>query len=256
MNLQMFVGGLQMMRETKQVLGYLNANYPELHEDADRLASALVKARVLDNEPEVIEKIINAPNKFEFIDLIYHIQSVRTFVDTVLEAGDKSAAVIRNLRFYLKEGGNMEKSEVNLANNLKTVLNVFNHQLKSNIDLQFDVDEQLFVFGYENKLYQLWSNLIKNAIDAIGNSGQLIIKGESIGKFIEVSVSNSGKMIPVEIQDKIFEKFFTTKSSANGTGLGLSIVKKVIEEHGAKIRLNSNAEFTSFIVTFESSINS
>ncbi len=150
----------------------------------------------------------------------------------------------------------MEKSEVNLADNLRTVLNVFNHQLKSNIDLQFDVSEDLVVFGYENKLYQLWSNLIKNAIDAIGDSGQLIIKGKSNGTSIEVSVTNSGKMIPVEIQDKIFEKFFTTKSSANGTGLGLSIVKKVIEEHSAKIRLTSDDVFTSFIVTFETSINS
>jgi PAS domain S-box-containing protein len=255
MNVQMFVGGLQMMRETKQVLGYLNANYPELNDDADKLASALVKARILDDEPEVIEKIIKAPNSLEFIDLIYHIQSVRTFVDTVLEAGDKSASVIRNLRFYLKEGGNMEKVDVNLANNLRTVLNVFNHQLKSNIDLQFDVSEDLVVFGYENKLYQLWSNLIKNAIDAIGDSGQLIIKGKSNGNLIEVTVTNSGKMIPVEIQDRIFEKFFTTKSSANGTGLGLSIVKKVIEEHSAKIRLTSDDAFTSFIVTFETSIN-
>jgi signal transduction histidine kinase len=255
MNVQMFVGGLQMMRETKQVLGYLNVNYPELNDDADKLASALVKARILDDEPEVIEKIIKAPNSLEFIDLIYHIQSVRTFVDTVLEAGDKSASVIRNLRFYLKEGGNMEKVDVNLANNLRTVLNVFNHQLKSNIDLQFDVSEDLVVFGYENKLYQLWSNLIKNAIDAIGDSGQLIIKGKSNGNLIEVTVTNSGKMIPVEIQDRIFEKFFTTKSSANGTGLGLSIVKKVIEEHSAKIRLTSDDAFTSFIVTFETSIN-
>lgn len=250
MNVQMFVGGLQMMRETKQLLAFLNANYPEL-KDADKLASALVKARILEDEPEVIDKVINAPNSYEFIDLIYHIQSVRTFVDTVLEAGDKSASVIRNLRFYLKEGGNLEKSAVNIKDNLRTVLNVFNHQLKSNIDLQFDVQENLYVTGYETKLYQLWSNLIKNAIDAIGESGQLIIEAQAIGNYIEVAITNSGKMIPLEIQDKIFDKFFTTKSSANGTGLGLSIVKKVIEEHGAKIRLESNDEFTSFIVTFD-----
>ncbi len=250
MNVQMFVGGLQMMRETKQLLAYLNTNYPDL-KDADKMASALVKTRILENEPEVIEKIINAPNSYDFIDLVYHIQSVRTFVDTVLEAGDKSASVIRNLRFYLKEGGNLEKTEVHLKDNLRTVLNVFNHQLRTNIDLQFDVPESLVVFAYENKLYQLWSNLIKNAIDAIGDKGQLIITGKSLGNIIEVTVTNSGKMIPIEIQDKIFEKFFTTKSSANGTGLGLSIVKKVIEEHGAKIRLTSNDDFTSFIVTFD-----
>jgi signal transduction histidine kinase len=250
MNVQMFVGGLQMMRETKQLSAFLNSNYPELKE-ADKMAAALVKARILEDEPEIIDKVIHAPNSYDFIDLIYHIQSVRTFVDTVLEAGDKSASVIRNLRFYLKEGGNLEKTEVNLKDNLRTVLNVFNHHLRANIDLHFDVSETLTVFGYETKLYQLWSNLIKNAIDAIGERGQLLISGRLIGNNIEVAITNSGKMIPVDIQDKIFEKFFTTKSSSNGTGLGLSIVKKVIEEHGAKIRLSSNDDFTSFIVTFD-----
>ncbi len=250
LNVQMFVGGLQMMRETKQLSAFLNSNYPELKE-ADKMAAALVKARILEDEPEIIDKVIHAPNSYDFIDLIYHIQSVRTFVDTVLEAGDKSASVIRNLRFYLKEGGNLEKTEVNLKDNLRTVLNVFNHHLRANIDLHFDVSETLTVFGYETKLYQLWSNLIKNAIDAIGERGQLLISGRLIGNNIEVAITNSGKMIPVDIQDKIFEKFFTTKSSSNGTGLGLSIVKKVIEEHGAKIRLSSNDDFTSFIVTFD-----
>jgi signal transduction histidine kinase len=65
-----------------------------------------------------------------------------------------------------------------------------------------------------------------------------------------VEVKNSGKMIPLEIRDKIFEKFFTTKADMNGTGLGLSIVSKVIEDHGAQIKLNSDEHYTSFLVTF------
>ena len=249
-DVQMFVGGLQMLRETQSLSNYLQKHYPKV-EDIPNLSSALVKARILENEPEVIEKILTSDNPIEFIDLIYHIQSTRTFVDTVLEAGDKSASVIKNLRFYLKEGGTLEKTHVNIKNNIRTVLNVFNHQIKHNVDLHFNVPEDLEVIGYENKLYQLWSNLIKNAIDAIGEKGKLIIDAKRENGRIEVSVKNTGKMIPIELQDKIFEKFFTTKDKSNGTGLGLSIVKKVVEEHGAKIKLNSNEEFTSFIVTFE-----
>ena len=139
---------------------------------------------------------------------------------------------------------------MNLHENIRTVLNVFNHQLKHGIDLNFEVPESLEIVGYESKLYQLWSNLIKNAIDAIGSKGELIITGWQENGRLMVEIKNSGQMIPHEIRHKIFEKFFTTKAENNGTGLGLSIVSKVIEDHGAQIKLSSDEHYTSFLVTF------
>jgi PAS domain S-box-containing protein len=248
-NVKMFIGGLQVMRETKAFNEMLQQRYPE-RTDIDSLASAFVKARILADEDTVIDYVLSGNNPMELLDLMYHIQSIRTFVDTVMEAGEKAASVIRNLRFYLKEGANLNKEHVNLHENISTVLNVFNHQLKHGIDLNFDVPESLAIVGYESKLYQLWSNLIKNAIDAIGSKGELIITGWQENGHLMVEIKNSGKMIPYEIRDKIFEKFFTTKAENNGTGLGLSIVSKVIEDHGAQIKLNSDEHYTSFLVTF------
>ena len=251
-NVKMFIGGLQVMRETKAFSEMLKLRYPERN-DLDNLSSAFVKARILAEEDAVIDYVMSGNNPFELLDLMYHIQSIRTFVDTVMEAGEKAASVIRNLRFYLKEGANISKDNVNLHENIRTVLNVFNHQLKQGIDLHFDGPQDLEIVGYESKLYQLWSNLIKNAIDAIGSRGELSISGWKEKGRLMVEVKNSGKMIPIEIQDKIFEKFFTTKAEMNGTGLGLSIVSKVIEDHGAQIKLDSNEHNTSFLVTFTTS---
>ncbi len=248
-NVKMFIGGLQVMRETKAFGEVLQARYPERN-DLENLASAFVKARILADEDAVINYVMSGNNPMDLLDLMYHIQSIRTFVDTVMEAGEKAASVIRNLRFYLKEGANLSKDNVNLHENIRTVLNVFNHQLKHGIDLYFDVPQDLEIVGYESKLYQLWSNLIKNAIDAIGSKGELRITGWQENGKLMVEVKNSGKMIPLEIRDKIFEKFFTTKSEMNGTGLGLSIVSKVIEDHGAQIKLDSDEHNTSFLVTF------
>ena len=248
-NVKMFIGGLQVMRETKAFNEVLQQRYPE-RTDLDALASAFVKARILADEDTVIDYVMSGKNPMELLDLMYHIQSIRTFVDTVMEAGEKAASVIRNLRFYLKEGANLSKEQVNLHENISTVLNVFNHQLKQGIDLNFDVPESLEIVGYESKLYQLWSNLIKNAIDAIGSKGELTITGWKENGRLMVEIKNSGQMIPYEIRDKIFEKFFTTKAENNGTGLGLSIVSKVIEDHGAQIKLNSDVHYTSFLVTF------
>lgn len=248
-NVKMFIGGLQVMRETKAFNEVLQQRYPD-RTDLDTLASAFVKARILADEDTVIDYVMSGNNPMELLDLMYHIQSIRTFVDTVMEAGEKAASVIRNLRFYLKEGANLSKEQVNLHENISTVLNVFNHQLKHGIDLNFEVPDDLEIIGYESKLYQLWSNLIKNAIDAIGSKGELIITGWQENGHLMVEIKNSGKMIPHEIRDKIFEKFFTTKAENNGTGLGLSIVSKVIEDHGAQIKLNSDEHYTSFLVTF------
>lgn len=248
-NVQMFVGGMQTIRETKAMNEYIRVHFPD-YEKKEQLSSALVKARIQTTEPEVISVVASTPNALAFADLIYHIQSIRTFVDTVLEAGDKASSVIKNLRFYLKEGSQLIKTPVNLHDNLQTVLNVFNHQLKYTIDLKFDVPNDIFIYGYETKLYQLWSNLIKNAIEAIQSSGELRIDAKKTSSGIQVAIRNTGEPIPLEIQGKIFEKFFTTKGNTTGTGLGLSIVRKVVEEHGAKIKLDSNQQYTSFIVTF------
>jgi signal transduction histidine kinase len=58
-------------------------------------------------------------------------------------------------------------------------------------------------------------------------------------------------MITKEIQERIFEKFFTTKSAKNGTGLGLNIVKNILDEHDAFISLDSNEKLTTFTITFK-----
>jgi signal transduction histidine kinase len=249
-NVQMFIGGLQTMRETQAMRQLLEDQYSQL-EDREEIANALVKARIQPHQTTVIKQLLGSENPLALIDLVYHIHSIRTFINTVLEAGDKAASVIKNLRFYLKEGDVHHKTEVRLYDNIKTVLNVFSHQLKHGIDLHFNIPSDLVVLGYETKLYQLWSNLIKNAIDAIGEKGELHIEGRKLGHSVEIKVSNTGVPIPKELQEKIFDKFFTTKGGKNGTGLGLSIVRKVVDEHHAKINVESNENVTSFIVTFE-----
>ena len=65
-----------------------------------------------------------------------------------------------------------------------------------------------------------------------------------------IIVENNGPMIPNHQLGKIFEKFYTTKGKRNGSGLGLSIVKNVLEEHKAKITVNSDQEKTQFTITF------
>jgi signal transduction histidine kinase len=253
--IELFVGGLQQRKENELFRSYLKNNFSELSaEDIEMLATGLVKNRVAIHDGKLIAEIVNAPNSREFLELIYHIQMTRNFVDTILSSGERASQVINDLRSFIRDKKTSDKTEINLQQNIATVLNIFNYELKRNTDIQFLVEPELKIIGIDIRLFQLWSNLIKNAVESmseINERGLLRIVSSETEKQIIISVENNGPKIPQEIQDRIFEKFFTTKAAKNGSGLGLSIVSSVIQEHNAQLELFSNDLVTKFIVKFK-----
>jgi signal transduction histidine kinase len=84
---------------------------------------------------------------------------------------------------------------------------------------------------------QVFLNLIKNAADACGPDGELIINTEYIHPWVKISFSDNGTGIPEGSLNRIFEPFFTTKSK--GMGMGLSICQRIIKTHGGQIAANN-----------------
>jgi signal transduction histidine kinase len=166
------------------------------------------------------------------------------------QASERSAQVVMTLRSYLKANSDSLKP-ISLDKSIQTVIQIFNHELKYKIALGYNVPDDLIIMGYESKLFQLWSNLIKNALEAMTEGGELNIEAYRKANCIHVCIENTGPEIPKEIKHHIFDKFFTTKDAQNGTGLGLSIVKKVIEEHSASIKVNSSPARTKFEIIFD-----
>jgi PAS domain S-box-containing protein len=257
MNFDLFVGGLQMRKESNLFKEYLKENYPHLTESLrNKLADLFVKARILLSEKETIDRVIQSVNPEIFLNLIYQIQMTRTFVDTIINSGERAANVVQDLKSFIKDPKNSGKSMVNLHKNIASVLNIFNFEIQRNAELFFTVDSQLEIEGYDIRLFQLWSNLIKNSLEAIEESevhGQLRIYSEEHPKEIAICVENTGKQIPEEVKNRIFDKFFTTKANKNGSGLGLSIVKNVVDEHNSRIIVDSNPQRTWFKIYFRRS---
>ena len=81
-------------------------------------------------------------------------------------------------------------------------------------------------------------NLFTNAIEAMGNTGKIIVRSKETGTDVIIEVENSGESIPPEIVPRIFDPLFTTKKS--GTGLGLPYCKNIIAQHGGTISVNPN----------------
>lgn len=97
----------------------------------------------------------------------------------------------------------------------------------------------------QRKIEVLLINLIKNALDAVKDSGTITVRFVDLGESIRIEIEDSGSGVPEEHKDKIFDPLFTTKQK--GTGLGLSSVRNIVEEHGGTINLSNKP--TTFAVT-------
>ncbi len=93
----------------------------------------------------------------------------------------------------------------------------------------------------------VWTNLLENAIDALGDSGTITIATRADGDCAEVDISDDGPGIPPEVRDRVFDPFFTTKEVGKGTGLGLDTARRIIvDRHHGSLTLDSRPGETTF----------
>jgi signal transduction histidine kinase len=94
----------------------------------------------------------------------------------------------------------------------------------------------------------VWANLIDNALDAAGPSGQVQITAGVEEPYVVVRVADNGPGIPAETQARIFDPFFTTKPLGKGTGLGLDIARRIIRGHSGVLEFTTQPGRTEFRV--------
>ena len=254
-----FITGTQLRKEKKEMLLYLNGREAGMAQDKlNTLAELFVKCRLL---PENHEALINSLLEFETVErmlrMIEHIQTVNTIVSTINASVGKSTSVIKNLRSYIKNEDAELRKPIRLKENISSVLNIFSFDVLEKHQITISIDEHLTIEGSEIKLFQLWSNLIKNAIEALKDQDQkeINIHSEQKEDKIVLCFENNGPIIPAENLDKIFKLFFSTKEKQGGSGLGLSIVKRIVQEHSGTIEVISVPGKTSFNICFPAQLS-
>jgi signal transduction histidine kinase len=145
-----------------------------------------------------------------------------------------------------------ELVEVDLHEGLETTIVVLGHRLKhTSIEIVRHYERELpklTVRGSE--LNQVWTNLLENAIDALGEHGTITITTRREGRSVVVEVADDGPGIAPEIRERVFDSFFTTKDVGHGTGLGLATVWRiVVDRHDGAVALQSRPGQTMFQVT-------
>ncbi len=103
--------------------------------------------------------------------------------------------------------------------------------------------------GFGSEINQVWEKLVDNAIDAIGDRGQVTITATSRGDSILVRVADDGPGIAEENRLRVFDPFFTTKPMGHGTGLGLDIARRIVRQHGGDIAFTTQPGRTVFRVS-------
>jgi signal transduction histidine kinase len=173
-------------------------------------------------------------------------------IASLLNEIESSTARISDLVSAIKEYTYMDQAplqNVDIVKSLETTLTILNHKLKKGVVVRRDYQRVPFlVNSFGSELNQVWTNIIDNAIDAMGGKGELRIRTYRDDICVVVEIGDNGPGISSEVKAHIFEPFFTTKGVGQGTGLGLDTVQRIVKKHRGNIQVDSKPGDTRFQV--------
>ncbi len=234
-----------------------NRMMKELVHSIDMLAQSERESAWREMAKQVAHEIKNplTPMKLSVQHLLRSWRDNRENFDEYLERVTRTLIEqIDNLSFIASEFSNFAKmpkavtEQINIIDSIRSTLNLYSNT--ENVDFVFEHESDYVpVLADKEQLSRVFINLIKNAIQSIPDSrqGKIVISLIQNRNTIRISITDNGKGIPEELQNKMFTPSFTTKSS--GMGLGLSIVKSIIVSFGGDITFKTKVNLgTTFII--------
>lgn len=198
------------------------------------------------------EEEITKEQKDKYLDIIlYNSKRLSTLAKnmiqlTVLESSDNE----------------LEMIEYSLSDQLEMTVSSLQSQAKEkNIEIQYNKPKKdVLIYGDNQKLEQVWTNIISNAIKYTNKKGLVIVDIKRVSKGVEVSIEDTGIGMSKESISHIFERFYREDKARNvqGNGLGLAIVKTIVDLHDGNINVTSKVDigttFTVFLPMEKTSI--
>ncbi|MCS6905021.1 MAG: ATP-binding protein [Bacteroidia bacterium] len=203
---------------------------------------------------EPLIPLLQEPNSKEIIQIATNLINLSLNMNIMNQAVDKTRKIVYSLKNFAHFQADEDIREINVNDSIEDILTLYHNQLKKGITVIRQYGEIPKIKGYADQIGQIWTNIIHNAIQAMNYQGVLTISTYALPQGVEVCIRDNGLGIPPELQEKIFEPFFTTKPKGEGTGIGLDIVKKILQKHNGKIRLESQPGDTAFFVFLPYSI--
>ncbi|MFZ5997205.1 MAG: PAS domain-containing sensor histidine kinase [Nitrospirota bacterium] len=163
-------------------------------------------------------------------------------LEIVAEQAKKSNAIIKDLLSFARQSNpalrNIRDVDINAI--VTDVLRILRTETeKHGINVHTDLGNLPTVKADGRQIEQVILNIVLNAIQAIGDNGEIRVKTACKDGSVITEIKDSGPGIPEEVKPRIFDPFFTTKPVGKGTGLGLSICAGIVNEHGGSIDIES-----------------
>jgi two-component system NtrC family sensor kinase len=243
--------------EINTPIQYVRDNTLFLKDEFDNISTLITLFQRYFYTIEADDKSILEQNiKARITDLDYLLKEIPQAIDQTLHGSEAIAKMVRSIKRFAHPGRE-ERSSTNLHELIESAIMVCRNEWKyvATVSLEFDPQIQ-DISCYPSELGQVIINLVVNAGHALcersdkSELGQIIISTKKLVRDVEIIIADNGPGIPLEIQNLIFESFFTTKAIGKGTGQGLAIVKNTIEQlHSGTIILNSTPGIgASFII--------
>ncbi len=225
--------------EKLSVLGEMSAGIVhEINNPLNYSATALFVLRSLVND-------LDEEHREEFSEVIADIK----------EGMERVNHIVRDLRSFASRG-TMETVELSLVSLVRTARRLLGDRLGT-IGYKESIPEELRISGNENQLCQVFLNILKNGVEATELAGRSLEEAEVrvwtevAGPWVDVHFRDNGNGIAPGDLKRIFEPFFSRKSKGKGMGLGLSICSRILDEHRARISVQSElGSHTQFTIRF------
>lgn len=166
--------------------------------------------------------------------------SISMLLTEVKESTGRISGLVASVRSYTQVD-RASLGEIVVTEGLDSTLVMLGHKLRQGVIVDRSYDPGVpRIPAYAGELNQVWTNLIGNAVDAMGGVGVLRLTTRLEEDHVAVEIGDTGPGMPAEVASHAFEAFFTTKDVGQGTGLGLDIARRIIvERHGGTIAIDS-----------------
>lgn len=235
--------------EINNPVNFISGNIGPLTRDIDDIKKLLLLVKDLEDPDHLREKLIKIKDFRAEIEADYLFEEIELLLNGIRDGATRTKEIVLGLKNFSR----LDEQDFKMADvheGIDSTLTLLNNKLRNRIEVFRNYDTNLpRIECLPGKLNQVFMNILNNALDAIGEKGEIHVSTKQRGKNLEIRMRDTGTGMPKEVTDHIFEPFYTTKEVGAGTGLGLSISYGIIQQHKGNIRVESTpGEGTEFII--------
>lgn len=219
----------------REQLYQVSVDYPELKPVDHR------RIFLLDEKSMVFFKWLYSQKRYHEVTSYLKVAEVGSHIRRISATSGRIAGLVKSLKQYSRQDKTGEMA-TNVLDGINDTLLILGNRLKHH-DVELKIPDNLpLVYGDPGEWNQVWTNILVNACDVLGELGKIRIEAHQVEKGVQVIIEDNGPGIPTENREKIFQPHFTTRNSSGnfGLGLGLFITHELVGKNKGSIMVRDS----------------